>query len=322
MTKSPLLWAGGKSRAMPFVLPELPKAQCLIEPFVGGGSVFLNTSYSAYILCDSNIALINFFDMVKHHTDELIKHASFIFSSSNGEDYYFARRKEFNTINKSVNGKLNCWLTASRIHYAALFLYLNRHCFNGLYRVNLQQEFNVPYGHRAKPIFPEAEIRAFAEKAWKDNAVFVYGDFRNAIPTYAALFPTAAIYCDPPYLAASKTASFTAYGKPFTADDHRDLVAALISARNQHKCLPVISGSATPETHEIYRLFNLNAFDVRRSVGAKSRNLASEVIGSLRVCDCCDWAGGGGCPDCGPCCGDATYSEMVAAGAFEELEAF
>ncbi|EMG4734370.1 DNA adenine methylase [Escherichia coli] len=64
MINSPLIWAGGKSRAMPHVLDALPQGECLVEPFVGSGSVFLNTDYKTYILCDSNAALINFFSMV------------------------------------------------------------------------------------------------------------------------------------------------------------------------------------------------------------------------------------------------------------------
>lgn len=85
----------------------------------------------------------------------------------------------------------------------------------------------------------------------------------------------------PPYIPASKTANFTAYGKPFTLDDHRALVATLIDAHRQHGARSVISNSDTPETREIYSAFNLHAFSVRRSVSAKSRDMAGEVIGVL-----------------------------------------
>ncbi|MBN1016429.1 DNA adenine methylase, partial [Pseudomonas aeruginosa] len=82
----------------------------------------------------------------------------------------------------------------------------------------------------------------------------------------------------PPYIPASKTANFTAYGKPFTQDDHRDLVSTLLDAHRQHGARSVISNSDTPETREIYSAFNLHAFSVRRSVSAKSRDMAGEVI--------------------------------------------
>ena len=86
----------------------------------------------------------------------------------------------------------------------------------------------------------------------------------------------------PPYIPTSKTANFTAYGKPFTLDDHRALAATLINAHRQHGTSSVISNSDTPETREIYSAFNLYTFSVRRSVSAKSRDMAGEVIGILR----------------------------------------
>jgi DNA adenine methylase len=123
-----------------------------------------------------------------------------------------------------------------------------------------------------------------------------------------------------PYIPVSKTANFTAYGKPFTLDDHRTLAATLLDAHRQHGTRSVISNSDTPETREIYTAFNLHAFSVRRSVSAKSRDMADEVIGILRVCDGCGRSGGGNCPDCGPVMGASTYGAMAAAGAFDGAE--
>jgi DNA adenine methylase len=194
--------------------------------------------------------------------------------------------------------------------YAAYFLYLNRHGYNGLYRVNQKGEFNVPFGKYAEPYFPEAEMRLFAEKASDTKAVFIHSDFRQSIPDVMQLAHDAVIYCDPPYIPASDTANFTAYGKPFTLDDHRALVAALVAVNRQYATRSIISNSDTPETREIYSAFNLHSLSVRRSVSAKSRDMAGEVIGVLRVCDGCDRAGGGCCPDCGPVMGNATYGEM------------
>lgn len=124
-------------------------------------------------------------------------------------------------------------------------------------------------------------MRLFAEKANDTNAIFHCGDFRDSIPGTMQLAHDVVIYCDP-YIPASKTANFTAYGKPFTLDDHRALVATLLDAHRQHGARSVISNSDTPETREIYSAFNLHAFSVRRSVSAKSRDMAGEVIGVLR----------------------------------------
>lgn len=305
MIRSPIKWAGGKARVMPQLLKHLPKADCLIEPFVGSGTVFLNTDYRRYILCDSNRALINFFRVVTTDTERLINITRSMFHSDNTEDRYYARRTLFNSMQ---------WSDTSRpdqaLLYAALFLYLNRHGFNGLYRTNLRGGFNVPFGKYAAPYFPEKEVRIFAEKASDTKAVFIHSDFRHSIPDVMQLAHDAVIYCDPPYIPASETANFTAYGKPFTLDDHRELVKALLDVNRQHGTRSIISNSDTPETREIYSAFNLHSLSVRRSVSAKSRDMAGEVIGVLRVCDGCDRAGGSCCPDCGPVMGNATYGEM------------
>ena len=165
-------------------------------------------------------------------------------------------------------------------------------------------------------------MRLFAEKANDTNAIFHHGDFRDSIPGTMRLAHDVVIYCDPPYIPASNTANFTAYGKPFTLDDHRALAATLLDVHRQYGHRAVISNSDTPETREIYSAFNLHAFSVRRSVSAKSRDMAGEVIGVLRVCDCCGRSGGGYCPDCGPVMGNSTYGAMAATGAFDGAEGF
>lgn len=290
---------------MPQLLKHLPKADCLIEPFVGSGTVFMNTDYRRYVLCDSNRALINFFRVVTTDTERLINIARSMFHGDNDAERYYERRTLFNSMQWSDTAKAD-----SALLYAALFLYLNRHGYNGLYRVNQKGEFNVPFGKYAEPYFPEAEMRLFAEKASDTKAVFIHSDFRQSIPYVMQLAHDAVIYCDPPYIPASDTANFTAYGKPFTLDDHRALVGALVAVNRQYATRSVISNSDTPETREIYSAFNLHSLSVRRSVSAKSRDMAGEVIGVLRVCDGCDRAGGGCCPDCGPVMGNATYGEM------------
>lgn len=317
MIKSPIKWAGGKTRVMPQLLKHLPKADCLIEPFVGSGTVFMNTEYRRYVLCDSNRALINFFLALRDDTERLIAIAKNQFRNGNNADSYYEERKLFN--NLSWDDECTDEYV---VRWAASFLYLNRHCFNGLYRTNADGGFNVPFGRYKQPYFPEAEMRLFAEKARDTKALFLCNDFRTSIPYIAKNRPDSVIYCDPPYIPVSETANFTAYGKPFTLDDHRTLAATLLDAHRQHGTRSVISNSDTPETREIYTAFNLHAFSVRRSVSAKSRDMADEVIGVLRVCDGCGRSGGGNCPDCGPVMGASTYGAMAAAGAFDGAEGF
>ncbi|MCL6716123.1 Dam family site-specific DNA-(adenine-N6)-methyltransferase [Klebsiella sp. T2.Ur] len=321
MIKSPLKWAGGKARVMPQLLEHLPKADCLIEPFVGGGTVFMNTDYRRYVLCDSNPNLINFFIQLTGRPADTIAACREMFNGGNDAEVFYKRRVEFDSLIQKSDSDPDAALLL-----AAYFLYLNRHTYNGLYRVNLKGEFNSPFGKYASPYFPEGEMRLFAEKANDTKAVFVHSDFRDSIRDVMQLEHDAVIYCDPPYIPTSKTANFTAYGKPFTVDDHRDLEAVLVVVNRQHGTRSVISNSDTPKTREIYSSFNLHPLSVRRSVSAKSRDMAGEVIGVLRVCDGCGRAGGGCCPDCGPVMGDATYAEMFLgvdpAKGFETQGAF
>lgn len=211
MIKSPVKWAGGKTRVMPELLKHIPKADCLIEPFVGSGTVFMNTEYRRYVLCDSNSALINFFITLRDNTENLIASAKSMFKHGNNEETYYSERAFFNSLKREG-------LSDSSVLRAALFLYLNRHCFNGLYRENADGGFNVPFGRYKSPYFPEAEMRLFAEKARDTDALFLCDDFRSSIPYAAKSHPDSVIYCDPPTYQPAKppTSPPTASRLPWT----------------------------------------------------------------------------------------------------------
>ncbi|ECC5191050.1 Dam family site-specific DNA-(adenine-N6)-methyltransferase [Salmonella enterica] len=278
---SPLIWAGSKYRAMNRLLKKErlpPSGGCLVEPFVGSGTVFLNTDYRRYVLCDTNEALINFFTTLTTCTEELISEAWPLFSDTNSEAYYQLRGKFNETALKRDRNYEDC------LKLAALFLYLNRHCFNGVWRTNKKGEFNVPFG-RKKYRFPEEEMRQFAEKARRTRAEFLCVDFRYTLRAqYLLISPDTVIYCDPPYLPKSKTASFRNYtATGFTPDDHSDLVSYLLDVNQDYSARVVISNSDTPLTREIYTPFRLHRLNVHRSVSANGqrRRTAPEVIGVL-----------------------------------------
>ncbi len=148
-----LKWAGGKYPLLDDIKRHLPKGECLVEPFVGAGSVFLNTDFSRYILADINSDLISLYNIVKMRTDEYVQAARELFvPETNCAEVYYQFREEFNK-------------SQDPFRRAVLFLYLNRYGYNGLCRYNLRGEFNVPFGRYKKPYFPEAELYHFAEKA-------------------------------------------------------------------------------------------------------------------------------------------------------------
>ncbi|AXF77479.1 Dam family site-specific DNA-(adenine-N6)-methyltransferase [Erwinia tracheiphila] len=272
MIRSLLKWPGGKTRVIPELLPYLPKANCLVEPFVGGASVFLNTDYRRYILADINPDLIRLYREVKGNPDLLTGMARQLFAEGNSKEAYLRNRHIFN----SVKGLPD-------VYRAALFLYLNRHGYNGVVRYNQRGGYNVPFGqHKTAPYFPETEIRQFAEKANDTKAIFLCSSFQNTLKVMAGT--DEAIYCDPPYLPVSETASFTQYHtEPFTGKHHRQLVAELLEVNRKYGAPVVISNSDTETTREIYQSFRMHEISVQRSVStdASNRQRAREVIGTL-----------------------------------------
>ena len=255
-----LKWAGGKYPLLDDIKRYLPEGDCLIEPFVGAGSVFLNTEYSRYILADINSDLINLYNIVKEQTDVFVDDARKLFTAeSNDSEIYYACRQEFNQ-------------SSDPYRRALLFLYLNRHCYNGLCRYNLSGAFNVPFGRYRRPYFPETELYWFAERA--QQATFF-------CETYAATLAKAetgaVVYCDPPYAPLSATANFTAYHTNSFSLQEQQHLAELAMSLSQDSQIPVlISNHDTPLTRDWYQGAILHEIKVRRSI-SRSGNSRSKV---------------------------------------------
>lgn len=310
LINTPLKWAGGKTRIMPDLLKYLPEGHCLIEPFVGSGAVFMNTSYRRYVLSDSNPDLINMHHMVVRHTAWFIDIARTLFRHGNNRDYYERVRVEFNAMRSRNHDHSH---RKFLLLCAAQFLYLNRHCYNGLCRYSKKTGFNVSFGKYKNTYFPEKEIRLFAEKANDVHALFICMDCMDAITLArhdhviycdppARTGRDHIIYCDPPCLPVSETSDFTIYhAGPFYPDRHRRLVDALTDINRNCGVRVVISGSDTAATREIYQSFSLHGVSVYRSIAGRGiRGSVKEVIGVLKACD-----HGGILPDCAPMMGDA-----------------
>ncbi|GGQ03397.1 Dam family site-specific DNA-(adenine-N6)-methyltransferase [Shewanella litoralis] len=259
-----LKWAGGKYKLVDELAKHLPAGNRLIEPFVGAGSVFLNTDYEHYLLCDINQDLINLYDIVKQQPEAYIQAAKAMFvDEMNNKEAYYRVRTEFNA-------------TCDPFIRSVYFLYMNRHGFNGLCRYNSKGGFNVPFGSYKKPYFPEVEIRNFALKAKK--ATFKCISYEQAFELADA---GDVIYCDPPYAPLSTTASFTTYAGPgFSLDDQ-----ALLARHSRHiaheRNIPVlISNHDIPLTRELYRGAAFTTISVQRNISQKgsSRNKVDEIM--------------------------------------------
>jgi len=264
-----LKWAGGKYSLLPELDRLLPAGKRLIEPFVGGGAVFMNSSKHAdFLLADVNSDLINLYQMLAVVPDEVDKHARGLFESLCNPEGYELIRSEFNAQSMSA------------VERAAAFLYLNRHCFNGLTRYNLSNQFNVGWGKHTSPYYPEKEIRAFSEMA--HNYVFLSAGFRR---TLALAGDGDVVYCDPPYEPLPGKSGFTNYfAGGFTWDDQVALVECCVAARQRGASI-VISNSTSPRVIELYQQhgFNIHYVSGRRAISCSGsqRGSASDIIATL-----------------------------------------
>lgn len=234
--RSFLKWAGSKLRSIEFIKEALDEpVHRLVEPFVGSAVVSLNIEAHEYLLCDLNDDLINVFNTLKNEGEYFIKYCKMFFKDGNTQRQFYYNRSMFNDCEKGS------------LERAALFVYLNRHCFNGLCRYNVKSEFNVPYGKYASVHFPEYEMRMFLHKA--DKFLFKCQSFEK---TFNECTELDVVYCDPPYLPLCKTSNFTDYTSAgFGLEEHKVLVNYAINC----KCKKVlISNHWIPGvTEELYK---------------------------------------------------------------------
>ncbi|EDW2059382.1 Dam family site-specific DNA-(adenine-N6)-methyltransferase [Salmonella enterica] len=264
-----LKWAGGKYSLLPDLYQLIPAGMRLIEPFVGGGSVFLNSDkHACFLLADVNTDLINLYQMLAVVPGAVIRHARVMFDRLNDAESYTALRNEFNA--QVMDGP----------ERAAAFLFLNRHCFNGLIRYNRNNQFNVGWGKYPSPYFPLDEINAFTEMA--HNCVFMAAGFHR---TLALAGEGDVVYCDPPYEPMPGTAGFTHYAAGgFTWDDQVALAECCVAA-HQRGARVVIGNSTAPRVIDLYAQhgFEIHHISARRSISGKgsTRETAKDLVAIL-----------------------------------------
>jgi DNA adenine methylase len=258
-----LKWAGSKYKIIEKITQSLPPGNRLIEPFVGSGSVFLNTDYPEYIVADTNSDLINLYSCIKDKGLDFVEYAKGLFAKeNNNQDTFYSFRKEFNE-------------TQDLERKSAIFIYLNRHCFNGLCRYNSSNKFNVPFGRYSNPTFPEKEIINFFHKSQS-----VEFKISNFIDTMEKASLGDVVYCDPPYAPLNQTSNFTSYTKnEFTFDSQKELSAMASKLMNKGICV-VISNHDTDFTRSIYNDAIIKFFDVQRFISsdASNRSKAPELL--------------------------------------------
>jgi len=258
-----LKWPGNKYKIIERIKRELPSGNRLIEPFVGSGAVFLNTDYNSYILGDINQDLISLFMILKSDGQGFINYAKTFFSKdNNSEDRFYELRDLFNSTNDSYEK-------------AAIFIYLNKHAYNGLCRYNLRGHFNAPYGRYKRPYFPEIELLEFHKKSPK--AEFVCQGFHK---TFEQARKGDVIYCDPPYEPLSKTSNFTSYSSSNFNRFDQEALANMARSAASRGITVVVSNHDTEYVHSAYNGAKIEQFEVQRYISCKGdeRNRVGEIL--------------------------------------------
>lgn len=266
MNKSYLKWAGGKSRILDSILPLFPETDTFIEPFAGSCVVSLNFECEKKILNDLNGDLINTHKHCKENPGKVLKVLEELYNL--GREKYYELREEFN------NSEQN-------IRKAALFIYLNKHGYNGMCRYNSSGGFNIPVGKSKTIHFPIEEIKDFSKNIGECN--FLNEDF---LETMDKAQKGSVVYCDPPYVPVGESLSeinYTKEGFPFESQVALKEKALELKDRG---VTTLISNHDTPVTRGLYEdadeIIYLEAF---RSISSKERGKVGELVAIYKGCD-------------------------------------
>ncbi|MCA9865098.1 MAG: DNA adenine methylase [Anaerolineales bacterium] len=263
--KPVLKWAGGKGRLLPELLTRLPHDfQAYHEPFIGGGALFFALAEAGRVgqahLSDANQSLIDVYLALRDSVDEVIV-------ALHGHVY---EREHYYRVRALRPAELSLPERAARV------IYLNKTCYNGLYRENRRGEFNVPFGRYKNPtICDEPNLRAAARVL---RGVDVAQRHFSTVLDYAR--PGDFVYFDPPYHPLSPTANFTAYDRAgFGSDDQRQL-RDVFAALGERGVRAMLSNSDTPFVRELYDGFRIEQVWVARAVNSRAggRGKVAEVL--------------------------------------------
>lgn len=261
-------WVGGKRQLLPEIEKYIPnKISTYYEPFLGGGAVFFHLQRKKAVVNDINEELINLYKVIKDNVDELIEDLQ---KHENTSDYFYDIRELDR--DREKYDKLTDIERASRIHY------LNKTCFNGLFRVNQQGEFNAPFGKYKNPDFVNAiTLKAVSNYFNKANITFKCGDFEEAVK---GIRRGSFVYFDPPYDPVSDSSNFTGYDKGGFDRDEQIRLKKLCDKLNDRGVKFLLSNSATNFIKELYKDYRVEIVQAKRSINSKGdmRGEVDEVL--------------------------------------------
>lgn len=267
---SPILkWVGGKRQLLSEILPLIPNNySTYVEPFVGGGAVVFELQPKKAIINDLNAELINVYKVVRDHPEELIKELE-IHAQNNSSDYFY----EIRSVDRD-----EIYEELSPIKKAARIIYLNKTCYNGLYRVNSAGQFNSPYGKYKNPrIVDKTTIRAMSKFLNQKDIRICQGDYKEVLK---GLRKGSFVYLDPPYMPISSSASFTGYTEGgFSYQQQVELKQECDKLRKKGISF-LQSNSDCAEIRELYSEYKIITVKAKRNINSKgnARGEINEVL--------------------------------------------
>lgn len=262
-------WTGGKRQLLGELRSYMPETYGrYFEPFVGGGALFFDLAPEQAVINDFNEELINAYRQIKNNPAELInlliKH-----KENNSKDYYLALRSA------DRDGRISRMTGVER---AARILYMLRVDFNGLYRVNSKNQFNVPYGRYKNPKIVDVDLLYQISEYLNENDVeILQTDFAEAVKdAQTGDF----VYFDPPYIPLNETSSFTSYTHEGFSYEEQVRLRNTFKELTERGVYAMLSNSSSPLVEELYKDFNIYFVEAQRTNGAKSssRGKISEII--------------------------------------------
>lgn len=262
-------WVGGKGRIIPQLEPLLPPGvdkMRHVEPFVGGGALFFSRLPKRALLCDINPSLINTYTSIRDDVDGVIAGLEKL-AVGHGKERYYATREKYNELKKAGGNPTQ---------RAAMFIYLNKTCFNGLHRVNRRGEFNVPIGSYKNPRIVDPAGLHVASDVLK-RAKIVESGFDGLLKSAR---PGDFVYFDPPYEPVSTTASFTSYTKNGFNQEDQTRLRDVYNELDRRGCKLMLSNSDVPFIRELYKDHNIDIVAAPRAINcnARRRGKVSEVV--------------------------------------------
>lgn len=255
-----LKWVGGKTQLIPEILKRLPRSfNQYIEPFFGGGALFFHLQPKNSIIADINPELINLYKTVRDKPDELIK----ILKNYRNDEVFFYEIRSWN------RDELDDVDQASRT------IFLNKTCFNGLYRVNKKGQFNTPFGRYKNPNIVNEKGIYDASKSLQ-KAVLVNKSYEQVLELYAK--PGDFIFLDPPYLPIGKYEDFKRYTKEgFYEEDHIDL-AENLKKYTDRGCYVILTNSNSPIVYDLYSDFDISVIQTKRNINSNGNKRQGEDV--------------------------------------------